>query len=96
MLGNFSFGDYFKKEIIEWSWEFVTEHLKLDKNRLWITIFETDDESFELWKNLGIPTDRILRKGKKDNSLCRRNRAKRKGIAEYVFSDSVISAACGK
>ena len=67
MLGNFSFGDYYKKEIIEWAWEFVTEVLKLDKDRLWITIFETDDEAYELWRNVGIPADRIKRKGKKDN-----------------------------
>ncbi|MBO5737887.1 alanine--tRNA ligase [bacterium] len=67
MLGNFSFGDYYKKEIIEWAWEFVTEVLKLDKDRLWITIFETDDEAYELWRNVGIPAERIKRKGKKDN-----------------------------
>ena len=67
MLGNFSFGDYYKKEIIEWAWEFVTEVLKLDKDRLWITIFETDDEAYELWRNVGIPADRLKRKGKKDN-----------------------------
>ncbi len=67
MLGNFSFGDYYKKEIIEWAWEFVTEVLKLDKDRLWITIFETDNEAYELWRNVGIPADRIKRKGKKDN-----------------------------
>lgn len=67
MLGNFSFGDYYKNEIIPWAWEFVTEVLKLDKDRLWITIFETDDEAFEIWKNVGVPADRIKRKGKKDN-----------------------------
>ncbi len=67
MLGNFSFGDYYKKEIIPWAWEFVTEVLKLDKDRLWITIFETDDEAFEIWKSVGVPEERIRRKGKKDN-----------------------------
>lgn len=67
MLGNFSFGDYYKKEIIAWAWEFVTEVLKLDKNRLWITVFETDDEAFEIWKKVGVPEERIKRKGKKDN-----------------------------
>ena len=67
MLGNFSFGDYYKKEIIPWAWEFVTEVLKLDKNRLWITIFETDDEAYEIWRSVGVPADRIKRKGKKDN-----------------------------
>lgn len=67
MLGNFSFGDYFKEEIIPWSWDFVTNHLKLDENRLWITIYNDDDEAFEIWKKTGIPEKRILRKGKKDN-----------------------------
>ena len=67
MLGNFSFGDYYKKEIIAWAWEFVTEVLKLDKDRLWITIFETDDEAGEIWQSVGVPAERIKRKGKKDN-----------------------------
>ena len=67
MLGNFSFGDYYKKEIIPWAWDFVTNVLKLDKDRLWITIFETDDEAYEIWRNVGVPAERIKRKGKKDN-----------------------------
>ncbi|MCD8378163.1 MAG: alanine--tRNA ligase, partial [Candidatus Gastranaerophilales bacterium] len=67
MLGNFSFGEYYKKEIIPWAWDFVTNVLKLDKDRLWITIFETDDEAFEIWRSVGVPAERIKRKGKKDN-----------------------------
>lgn len=67
MLGNFSFGDYYKKEVIPWAWEFVTEVLKLDKDRLWITIFETDDEAYDIWRSIGVPDERIKRKGKKDN-----------------------------
>ena len=67
MLGNFSFGDYFKKEIIPWSWDFITNHLKLDKDKLWITIYQDDDEAGEIWKQTGIAPDRILKKGKKDN-----------------------------
>lgn len=68
MLGNFSFGDYFKKEIIPWSWDFVTNELGLDKEKLWITVFETDDEAAEIWQNTaGVSPDKILRKGKKDN-----------------------------
>lgn len=67
MLGNFSFGDYYKKEVIPWAWEFVTEVLKLDKDRLWITIFETDDEAYDIWRSIGVPAERIKRKGKKDN-----------------------------
>lgn len=68
MLGNFAFGDYFKKEIIPWSWDFITNYLKLDPNRLWITIYLDDDEAFDIWtKDVGVPAERVLRKGKKDN-----------------------------
>ena len=68
MLGNFSFGDYYKKEVIPWAWDFVTNHLGLEKDRLWVTIFETDDEAYELWTKLtDIKPERILRKANKDN-----------------------------
>lgn len=68
MLGNFSFGDYFKDEIIPWSWDFVTNELKIDKSKLWVTIFETDDEAYDIWKNkVGVDENRIIRKGAKDN-----------------------------
>ena len=68
MLGNFSFGDYYKKDVIPWAWDFVTNYLKLDKNRLYVTIYETDDEAFDIWtKDVGVPPERIFRKGKKDN-----------------------------
>lgn len=68
MLGNFAFGDYYKKEVIPWAWDFVTNYLKLDPQRLWITIYETDDEAFEIWtKDVGVPPERVIRKGKKDN-----------------------------
>ena len=68
MLGNFSFGDYFKKEVIPWAWEFVTEYLKLDKNRLYITIYKDDNEAYKIWHEVvGIEENRIIRKGKKDN-----------------------------
>ncbi|MGI5859837.1 MAG: alanine--tRNA ligase [Tepidanaerobacteraceae bacterium] len=66
MLGNFSFGDYFKKEAIEYAWEFITEVLKLPKEQLWVSVFEEDDEAFELWQ-AHISTDRIVRLGEKDN-----------------------------
>ena len=68
MLGNWSFGDYYKKEAIEWSWELLTEVWKLDKSRLWVTVFEEDDEAFDLWKNkTDIDPNRIIRSGAKDN-----------------------------
>ena len=68
MLGNFAFGDYYKKDVIPWSWDFVTNYLKLDPKRLWITIYENDDEAFEIWtKDVGIAPERVIRKGKKDN-----------------------------
>ena len=63
MLGNFSFGDYFKKEAIAWAWEFVTEHLELDQDRMWITVHLDDDEAEEIWGQIGIPAERIVRLG---------------------------------
>ncbi len=74
MLGNWSFGDYFKKEAIEWAWEYLTEVLKLDKNRFYVTVFEgssaegllRDDEAAEIWEKF-VPKDRILNGSKKDN-----------------------------
>lgn len=68
MLGNFSFGDYFKTEAIHWSWEFLTEVVGLDPDRLYPSIYEEDDEAFEIWnKQVGIAPERIFRFGKKDN-----------------------------
>jgi alanyl-tRNA synthetase len=61
MLGNFSFGDYFKAEIIPWSWKFLTEELGLPAEKLWVTIHTEDDEAFELWKKVGVPEERIVR-----------------------------------
>ncbi len=68
MLGNFSFGDYFKNEAIEWSWEFLTEVVGLDPDRLYPSVYEEDDEAFEIWnKKMGIPAERIFKFGKADN-----------------------------
>lgn len=61
MLGNFSFGDYFKKEIIPWSWEFLTKELELPADKLWITIHTEDDEAYALWREVGVPDERIVR-----------------------------------
>ena len=68
MLGNFSFGDYFKHEAIAWSWEFLTEVVGLDPDRLYPSVYLEDDEAFDIWnKEIGIPADRIYRFGKEDN-----------------------------
>lgn len=68
MLGNFSFGDYFKKEAIKWAWELSTAELGLQAERLWISVFEDDDEAFEIWhKEVGVPADHIKRMGEEDN-----------------------------
>ena len=67
MLGNFSVGDYFKKEAILWAWDFVTKYLKLPEERLWITIYLDDDEAFTYWQEVGVPAGKILRFGEKDN-----------------------------
>jgi alanyl-tRNA synthetase len=68
MLGNFSFGDYFKEEIIPWAWEFVTKVLDIPKDRLYVTIYQEDDEAFEIWsKSTDVDPTRIFRLGKKDN-----------------------------
>jgi len=68
MLGNFSFGDYFKKEAIEWAWSFVTDDLKLPIDRLWVSIYRDDDEAFDIWNGyIGLPPERIVRMGKEDN-----------------------------
>ncbi|MFA6612643.1 MAG: alanine--tRNA ligase [Dehalococcoidales bacterium] len=67
MLGNFSIGDYFKPEAIDFAWEYVTRVIGLPEERLWITVFTDDDEAFELWRSKGIPANRIVRLGEKDN-----------------------------
>ncbi|MDD4826196.1 MAG: alanine--tRNA ligase-related protein, partial [Mesotoga sp.] len=68
MLGNFSFGDYFKREAIKWAWEFVTEHLALPDERLWVSIYLDDDEAFSIWRDeVGVPEKKIVRLGKADN-----------------------------
>ncbi len=66
MLGNFSFGDYFKKEAIKWSYEFIIDELGLDESKLWASVYKDDDEAYDIWKNY-LPEERIVRLGEKDN-----------------------------
>ncbi len=68
MLGNFSFGDYFKKEAIEWAWDYSTDVIGFPGEKIWISIFEDDDEAFDIWhKRIGVPAEKIVRLGRKDN-----------------------------
>ena len=68
MLGNFSFGDYFKREAINWAWEFCTKTIEMPEDKLWVTVYEEDDEAFDIWnKEVGVPASRLVRLGKKDN-----------------------------
>ena len=68
MLGNFSFGDYFKVEATKWAWEFITEVMKIPTDKIWVSVFETDDEAIDIWVNeVGVPRDRIVKLGREDN-----------------------------
>ncbi|HEY3278298.1 MAG TPA: alanine--tRNA ligase [Syntrophorhabdaceae bacterium] len=67
MLGNFSFGDYFKKEAIAYAWEFLTRVIKLDEEKLWVTVYEEDDDAAAIWESIGVRKERIVRLGEKDN-----------------------------
>jgi alanyl-tRNA synthetase len=68
MLGNFSFGDYFKRESIKWGWEFITEHLEVPQDKVWVSVYENDDEAYYIWsKEMKFPEERMVRLGKEDN-----------------------------
>ncbi|HKL80436.1 MAG TPA: alanine--tRNA ligase [Mobilitalea sp.] len=95
MLGNFSFGDYFKHESIAWSWEFLTEVVGLDKNRLYASVYLEDDEAFEIWnKEIGMPAERITRLGKEDNFW--EHGAGPCGPCSEIFYDRGEKYGCGK
>jgi len=96
MLGNFSFGDYFKKEAIAWAWDFVLNHLKLPKERLWITIFQEDDAAFELWRGQNVPADRIVRLDEKDNFWGPAGTSGPCGPCSEIHYDLGVEAGCGK
>ena len=95
MLGNFSFGDYFKTEAIHWSWEFLTEVVGLDPDRLYPSVYEDDDEAFEIWeKEIGIAPERITRLGKEDNFW--EHGAGPCGPCSEIYYDRGEKYGCGK
>ena len=95
MLGNFSFGDYFKHEAIAWSWEFLTQVVGLDPNRLYPSVYQDDDEAFDIWnKEVGIPADRIFRFGKEDNFW--EHGAGPCGPCSEIYYDRGEKYGCGK
>ena len=95
MLGNFSFGDYFKKEAIAWSWEFLTEVVGLDPERLYPSVYLEDDEAFDIWnKEIGIPAERIFRFGKEDNFW--EHGAGPCGPCSEIYYDRGEKYGCGK
>ncbi|MFC2010498.1 alanine--tRNA ligase [Chloroflexota bacterium] len=96
MLGNFSVGDYFKKEAIAWAWEFVTEQLKLSPERLWATIFTDDDEAYNYWRQIGIPDEKIKRFGDEDNFWGPAGDSGPCGPCSEIFYDFGEEVGCGK
>jgi alanyl-tRNA synthetase len=96
MLGNFSVGDYFKQEAIAWAWEFVTERLRLKPERLWVSIYLDDDESFEYWRKIGFPEDKIVRLGEKDNFWGPAGDSGPCGPCSEIHYDFGTEASCGK
>ncbi len=96
MLGNFSIGDYFKQEAINWAWEFVTQWLGLPPQRLWITIFLDDDEAFGHWRKLGVPEERILRFGEEDNFWGPAGDSGPCGPCSEIHYDFGEEVGCGK
>lgn len=95
MLGNFSFGDYFKTEAIHWSWEFLTEVVGLDENRLYPSVYQDDDEAFDIWnKEIGIAKERIFRFGKEDNFW--EHGAGPCGPCSEIYYDRGEKYGCGK
>ncbi|MCX5699978.1 MAG: alanine--tRNA ligase [Candidatus Omnitrophica bacterium] len=100
MLGNFSFGDYFKEEAISYAWEFLTQELKIDKEKLWVSVYKDDDEAYQVWREkVGIPVSKIVKLGDKDNFWP--SEAKTKGPngpcgpCSEIFFDFGLKAGCG-
>lgn len=101
MLGNFSFGDYFKEEAIAWAWEFLTRELSIPEEKLWVSVYKEDDEAFRVWREkIGVPAHRIVRLGDKDNFWPAEAKTKGPcgpcGPCSEIFFDQGKDAGCGR
>jgi alanyl-tRNA synthetase len=96
MLGNFSVGDYFKKEAIIWAWEFIIELLKVDPEKLWVSVYLEDDESYEYWRKIGFPEQKIVRLGEEDNFWGPAGDSGPCGPCSEIHYDFGVDAGCGK
>ncbi|MGH7681497.1 MAG: alanine--tRNA ligase, partial [Candidatus Eiseniibacteriota bacterium] len=97
MLGNFSFGDYFKKQAIEWAWEFTTQVLKMPADRLWPSVYREDDEAFDLWaKHIGLGAKRVTKLGDKDNFWGPAGGAGACGPCSEIYWDQGPGTGCGR
>ena len=95
MLGNFSFQDYFKKEVIPWAWEFLTKELEIPADRLYISVYQDDDEAYDIWtKSVGIPEDHMVRLGKEDNFW--EDGSGPCGPCSEIYFDRGLKYGCGK
>ena len=95
MLGNFSFQDYFKKEVIPWAWEFLTKELEISADRLYISVYQDDDEAYDIWtKSVGIPEDHMVRLGKEDNFW--EHGSGPCGPCSEIYFDRGLKYGCGK
>ena len=95
MLGNFSFQDYFKKEVIPWAWEFLTKELEIPADRLYISVYQDDDEAYDIWtKSVGIPEDHMVRLGKEDNFW--EHGSGPCGPCSEIYFDRGLKYGCGK
>lgn len=97
MLGNFSFGDYFKEEAIAWAWEYLVENLKIDKDRLYVSVLRNDEEAYSLWnKKIGLPTERIFTFGEEDNFWGPAGNSGPCGPCSEIFYDLGEKFGCGQ
>jgi alanyl-tRNA synthetase len=96
MLGNFSVGDYFKKEAIAWAWEFITGRMKIDPERLWATVYLDDDEAFRYWRETGVPESKIIRCGEADNFWGPAGSSGPCGPCSEIHYDFGVEKGCGK